>query len=72
MQMVQAVENGMLRVDEAARELGIKESTVRAWILRRKVSCVRLSARCVRIPRSEVRRLIEQNTIPAREVRDGK
>jgi excisionase family DNA binding protein len=60
----------MLTVEGAAHELGIKASTVRAWLLRRKIGCVKLSARCVRIPREEVERLIRDNLIPARaEVR---
>ena len=59
---------GMLTVEQVAEELGIKESTVRAWLLRRKLECVRLSTRCVRIPAEEVARLIRENTVPRREV----
>jgi excisionase family DNA binding protein len=57
----------MLTVEQVARELGLKESTIRAWTLRRKISFVKLG-RCVRIPRSEVDRLIRENTIPVRRV----
>jgi excisionase family DNA binding protein len=63
------VTRGMLSVREAAEILGLRESTVRAWLLRRKIACVKLSARCVRIPREEVDRLIRDNLIPARAVR---
>jgi excisionase family DNA binding protein len=59
---------GMLTVEQAAEELGIKESTVRAWLLRRKLECVRLSTRCVRIPASEISRLIDEHRVPRREV----
>jgi len=59
---------GLLSVREAAAELALRPATIRAWLLRRKISCVRLSARCVRIPRAEVERLIRENTVPAREV----
>jgi excisionase family DNA binding protein len=62
------VHRGMLTVEEAALELGIKESTCRSWLLRRKLECVRLSTRCVRIPAEEVARLIRENTVPRREV----
>jgi excisionase family DNA binding protein len=65
MAMVEQVASGMLTVEQAARELGLKESTIRAWLLRRKISFVKLG-RCVRISREEVNRLIKENTIPAR------
>jgi excisionase family DNA binding protein len=32
-------------VREAAEVLGLRESTIRAWLMRRKIACVRLSAR---------------------------
>jgi len=66
MSMVEQVARGMLTVEQAARELGLKESTIRAWLLRRKISFVKLG-RCVRVPREEVDRLIKENTIPARQ-----
>jgi excisionase family DNA binding protein len=69
MQALNSVVRGMLNVDEAAAELGLRPATIRAWLLRRKIGCVRLSARCVRIPRAEVERLIRENTVTAREVR---
>jgi excisionase family DNA binding protein len=59
----------MLTVDQAARELGLKESTVRDWVLRRKLAYVRLSPRCIRIPSKEVARLLREGTVPAREPR---
>ena len=69
MSTTEKVSKGMLTVAQAANELGLKESTIRAWCLRRKnISFVKLG-RCVRIPQSEVDRLIRENTIPAREVR---
>ncbi len=68
MSIVQQAPNGMLTVGEAAHELGVKESTVRAWLLRRKISCVRLSTRCVRIRRTEIDRLISEGTVLARAV----
>jgi excisionase family DNA binding protein len=55
----------MLTVEQVAHELGLKESTIRAWLLKRKLAFVKLG-RSVRIPRAEVDRLIRENTIPAR------
>lgn len=45
-------------------ELGLSVHTIRAWIARRKISSVRLG-RAVRIPASEIMRLLDQGTIPA-------
>jgi len=59
-------ESLLLRVAEAARLLGIQESTLRAWLLARRVSRVRLGPRCIRVPASEVQRLIAEGTIPAK------
>jgi excisionase family DNA binding protein len=59
----------LLRASEAAELLAVKESTIRAWLLRRKIGIVRVGARAVRIPASEVERLISEGSIPAREKR---
>jgi excisionase family DNA binding protein len=58
--------NLLLRVSEAARLLGVQEGTLRAWLLARRLSRVRLGARCIRIPASEIQRVISEGTIPAR------
>jgi excisionase family DNA binding protein len=63
------VVRGMLTITQTSEALGIKESTVRAWLMRRKIGCVRLSPRCVRVPLEEVERMINEHTIPAHEPR---
>jgi len=68
MSVLEKFQKGMLTVEEAAKELGLKPSTIRAWILRRRITYVKLN-RAVRIPRVEVERIIREGTIPAREVR---
>ena len=55
-------------VDQAARDLNVSAHTIRAWIARRKLGSVRLG-RAVRVPASEIARLIEKGTIPAIEDR---
>lgn len=55
----------LLNVQEAADQLGIKPSTVRAWLLRRKLPCVHVG-RAVRVPADAVAEFIKRNTIPAR------
>lgn len=59
----------LLRCNEAADALALKPATIRRWILSRKIAVVRISPRAVRIPASEVERIIKAGTLPAREVR---
>jgi excisionase family DNA binding protein len=58
----------LLTIEQASATLGLKPVTLRAWMARRKVGYVRLG-RSVRIPYSEIDRLIERGTVPAREER---
>jgi len=58
----------MLTVRQAAQRLGLRESTLRAWILRRRLTFTRLG-RAIRIPSDVVDRLIEDGTVPCRELR---
>ncbi len=55
-------------VHEAAEELGLSVHTVRAWIASRRLGHLRLG-RAIRVPASEIRRVIEKGTVPA--VREG-
>lgn len=57
---------GLLRVHEAAALLGLKPATVRAWLLQRKLPCVRLSARAVRLRRADIEKIISQGFVGAR------
>lgn len=56
----------MLTVRQAAERLGLRDSTLRAWIVQRRIGIVRLG-RAVRIPLEEVERLIAEGSVPARE-----
>jgi excisionase family DNA binding protein len=58
----------LLTVPEAAVALSVKESTVRAWLARRKLPRVNCG-RSVRIPAEAVETFIAENTVPAREPR---
>jgi excisionase family DNA binding protein len=51
-------------VKEAAEELGLSPATIRLWIRQRKIGYVRLG-RAVRIPPSEIRRIVERGTVAA-------
>ena len=63
------VEERLLRVEDVAYLLAIKQSTVRAWLLARRIGCVRVGRRAVRVPLAEVQRIISEGIIPARERR---
>ncbi len=56
----------MLTVRQAAERLGLRDSTLRAWIAQRRIGIVRLG-RAVRIPLEEIERLVAEGSVPARE-----
>lgn len=62
----------LLAIPQAAERLALKASTLRAWVFFRKIECVRLSPRAVRISAREVERLIAEGTIPAKGQRTEK
>jgi excisionase family DNA binding protein len=55
-------------VNQAAAELNVARSTVRAWIGQRRLGHVRLG-RAVRIPHEEIRRMLEVGFVPAAPAR---
>jgi excisionase family DNA binding protein len=59
----------LLTVTESARILNLKPSTLRAWILRRKIAYVKLGEKAVRIREEDLPKLVENGTVPSREVR---
>lgn len=61
----------LLTVQQAAELLGLKVATIRAWLLRRKLPRVNCG-RAVRIPAEAIEKFIAENTIAARESRNGR
>jgi excisionase family DNA binding protein len=61
----------LLTVRRTAELLALKESTVRRWILFRRIAVVRVGTRAIRIPASEIERLIEAGFVPARPRKTG-
>jgi excisionase family DNA binding protein len=59
----------LLSVGEVAAELGLRASTVRDWLFRRKLPFVRVGTRAVRVKREVVEQLIARGEVPAREPR---
>ena len=55
----------LLKVPEAAEMLALSPKTVWQWIGERRIGVVRLG-RAVRVPQSEIDRLMEDGTTPAR------
>ena len=55
-------------VEQAADELNVATSTIRAWIAQRRLGHVRLG-RAVRIPAAEIQRLLEAGYVPAERAR---
>ena len=63
-------ESGLLTILEAAGILRLKPSTLRAWILKRRVPFVKLGGR-VFLRRSDIFALIESSIVPAQEASHG-
>ena len=58
----------MLTLTQAAQLLGLKAVTLRAWAARRRIAVHRLG-RAIRVPISEVERLLEESFVPAKPER---
>jgi excisionase family DNA binding protein len=61
-------ETTLLSVPQFAATLGVTPACIRRWILERKITTVKLG-RLVRVPISEVERLITAGVRPARSGR---
>jgi excisionase family DNA binding protein len=59
-------EASLLSVPQFAAALGVTPACIRRWILERKITTVKLG-RLIRVPASEVERLVESGLRPARE-----
>jgi excisionase family DNA binding protein len=58
----------MLTTQEFADRLGLSHGAIKKWVARRQLTIVKLG-RAVRIPESELERIIRANTRPADEAR---
>lgn len=61
-------ETKLLSIPQFAEELCITQACVRRWVLERKIASTRIG-RLVRIPGSEIQRLIDSGYRPARRER---
>jgi excisionase family DNA binding protein len=55
----------LITIREAAERLGLKESTIRKYILKRQIAHVKPSIRAVRIPIEELERILSSGLRPA-------
>jgi excisionase family DNA binding protein len=55
----------LLTLEQAAERLGLKPVTLRMWASGRKIARVKVGPRAVRIPESEIQKIIERGLIPA-------
>ena len=62
----QSTKSGPLTVRETADALNLSEACIRAWLMRRDLAFVRLGRRAIRIPQTEIARLLSQGAVPAR------
>ncbi len=54
----------LLTLEQAAERLGMKVVTLRMWAANRKIARCKIG-RSVRIPESEIERIVEHSLIPA-------
>ena len=58
------VSTQLITIREAANRLGLKESTIRKYILKRQIAYVKPSVRAVRIPIEELERILAAGLRP--------
>jgi len=63
--MFSASSDKLLTGAQVAEMLGLKPVTIRQWIAKRKLASVKVGDRAVRIPASEVEKLIKRGFVPA-------
>jgi excisionase family DNA binding protein len=59
----------LLTISEAAQELSVKPKTLRAWIGAKRITVVRPGGWSIRIPASEIERIVAEGTVTAVEDR---
>lgn len=64
--MIHNSEVCLLNVGQAAEKLNVTESCIRRWVLERRIATVKVGRRLIRIPTSEISRLIDAGFRPPR------
>jgi len=58
--------SGLLSVREAASFLRLQPSTIRAWVLNRKIRFIKLGGKRIFFQQSDLVELIERSAVPAK------
>lgn len=58
-------ESDLLTVPEAAQFFKVKVSTIRAWILERRIPYSKPGGKVIRFRRADLEKLIQKRTVPA-------
>jgi excisionase family DNA binding protein len=61
--MMAQINRNLLTVAQSATLIKVKERTIREWVAKGLLACVRIG-RIIRIPESEIDRFVQENTIP--------
>jgi excisionase family DNA binding protein len=59
----------LLSVRQVAERLGVTEAAVRRWLLERRIASVKVGRRLIRIPSSEIGRIVDAGFRPVRPSR---
>jgi excisionase family DNA binding protein len=62
-----AITSDLLTIREAALMLRLQVSTIRAWVLHRKIPFVKLGGKRVFFRRSDLEKLVAASVVPARD-----
>jgi excisionase family DNA binding protein len=62
-------ETRLLKIDDFAAALGIKPSCAKRWIFERRIASVKVGRRLIRIPASEIDRIVLAGFRPAAQTR---
>ena len=67
--MSETAMNRLLPIPEAAERLGLKKRTMQRWVFLRRVTYIKVGG-VVRIPETEIDRIIREGTMPRVDIRD--
>jgi excisionase family DNA binding protein len=62
-------EISLLTVRQVAERLGVTEAAIRRWLLERRIASVKIGRRLIRIPSSEINRIVDTGFRPVRPTR---
>lgn len=54
----------MLSVRKAAQLRGLEPSTIRLWLAQNRLTYYKIGRKCLRIPESEIERLLHEGIVP--------